>query len=104
MSLAASFNRILERYGRDVTVITVDGETEVIRCRLTLAKGTEKGIEAGIMSAGDAIGRFKLSDYEYISERNEINYFDEDGNFSVFRMLKPVRKMTHYEAICERKE
>lgn len=116
MKMQSAFNRILNRFGRKVTVThrtpqTVGGEvvkdkdghpvydeeTVTLKALINIMKGSERIVENLILEPGEAIGHFKLTDGIYLNENSSLSVDYGDGLVYNYNMMKPIQKLTHFE-------
>lgn len=121
--MEAAFLQFLNKFGVDVTIthrtqkIDEDGdpvlnerdkpefdELEVpVTARINIQQGQEKIIENLILKVGDAVGKFKISDQQYLNEDSFITYQKNGINFK-FKIKDIIPKEVYILALLKRVE
>ncbi len=117
-----SFNQYINRYGDQVTVtyqtpqLDQDGNavlderghkqytpaTVTLQARITILNGTERIVNNSDLQANDGMGKFKLTDAQYLDE-NTIISIEYGTETYTFQMLKPIPKKTHIQCLLRRR-
>lgn len=114
--MQSAFNKILKRFGKEVTVThrtpqtiggvvmkdkdghqVYDEESVTLKALIKIMKGSERIVENLILEPGEAIGHFKLSDGIYLNEDSSLSIDYGDGLVYNYNMMKPIQKVTHFE-------
>lgn len=116
MKMQSAFNKILNRFGKEVTVThrtpktdggeivkdkdghpVYDEETVTLKALIRIMKGSERIVENLILEPGEAIGKFKLSDGIYLNKNSSLTADYGNGLIYNWNMTKPIQKLTHFE-------
>lgn len=121
--MEAAFKKFLQRFGQDVQVTTrtpqlldeeevldedgepvFDEELYILRARMNILRGNERVIQNAIMKPGDCIGRFLLSDIDYLNTDSYVYLEFYDGPSYKFRIYEILPQITHLQVLMKRDE
>ena len=117
-----SVDQYINRYGNKVTVTYLtpqldengdvildergvkqyDSHDVTLNARITILNGTERIVNNSDLQANDGIGKFKLTDAQYLDE-NTIISIEYGAETFTFQILKPIPKKTYIQCLLRRR-